>query len=144
MKALLPLLKLRSVISSDGRIAQFFLLFKGGQNAAFTIPFAKIGLLIRAMKGVASTMRSRLFVNENAASSEIRDGLSEALVIQAVAVSFNPETGERLLWIETADSGAFSFRLNERASHTLIEAFAEAGSQSNDNESVGTPDRRAS
>jgi hypothetical protein len=30
-----PLLKMRSVVSEDGRWARFFLLFKTGQNAAY-------------------------------------------------------------------------------------------------------------
>ncbi len=55
LKPVPSLHKMRSLVSDDGRIAQFFLLFKGGQNAGFSIPFHKIGLFITAIKNVAKT-----------------------------------------------------------------------------------------
>jgi hypothetical protein len=32
---------MRGAVSNDGRIAKFFLTFKGGQHSAFAIPFHK-------------------------------------------------------------------------------------------------------
>src|SRR5947199_3674734 len=45
-----PLLKMRSIVSEDGRWARFFLLFTTGQNAAFSLPFSKIGLFLKTVK----------------------------------------------------------------------------------------------
>jgi hypothetical protein len=54
-----PLLKMRTLVSEDGRWARFFLLFTTGQNTAFSIPFNKIGLLLKAVKTVIKTMADR-------------------------------------------------------------------------------------
>lgn len=40
-------------------MGSFFLLFTTGQNTAFSIPFNKIGLLLKAVKTVIKTMADR-------------------------------------------------------------------------------------
>jgi hypothetical protein len=47
-----PLLKMRSIVSDDGRWARFFLLFKTGRNAAFSLPFSDIGLFYSGDAGI--------------------------------------------------------------------------------------------
>ena len=74
-----PLLKMRSVVSEDGRWAKFFLLFKTGQNAAFSLPFKDIGLYLKAVKNVIKTMVDRIAARGAFSSAEIADGLAEAV-----------------------------------------------------------------
>jgi hypothetical protein len=88
-----PLLKMRSVVSEDGRWARFFLLFKTGQNA---------------------------FSN-----AEIAEGLVEAVTVKAVASGRDAETGDRLLWVETTDSGVFTFRLDHGATEMFTDALRD-------------------
>lgn len=129
MKVVPPLVKMRAQVSDDGRVARFFLLFNGGLNSAFTVPFHKAGLFLRAIRNTVATMANRLAVNEADAAAEISEGLAEALSIKAVASGRN-ETGDRLLWIETVESGAFAFRLSEDAVEMLIDVVCQSGSES--------------
>ena len=69
-----PLLKMRSVVSEDGRWARFFLLFKTGQNAAFSLPFNTIGLYLKAVKNVIRTMSDRIAARGAFSNAEIADG----------------------------------------------------------------------
>jgi hypothetical protein len=117
-----PLLKMRSVVSDDGRWARFFLLFKTGQNAAFSLPFNTIGLYLKAVKNVIRTMADRIAARGAFSSAEIADGLAEAVTVKSVASGRDADTGDRLLWVETTDSGVFAFRLNEQA----VEMFTDA------------------
>jgi hypothetical protein len=117
-----PLLKMRSVVSDDGRWARFFLLFKTGQNAAFSLPFNTIGLYLKAIKNVIRTMADRIAARGAFSSAEIADGLVEAVTVKAVASGRDAETGDRLLWVETIDSGVFTFRLD----HETTEMFTDA------------------
>ena len=80
-----PLLKMRSVVSEDGRWARFFLLFKTGQNAAFSLPFNTIGLYLKAVKNVIRTMSDRIAARGAFSNAEIADGLVEAVTVKAVA-----------------------------------------------------------
>ena len=123
MKPVPPLHKMRSVVSHDGRIAQFFLLFKGGQNAGFSIPFHKIGLFLTAVKSVAKIARERLSRASGASEAETTAGLSDPARVSAIAIGNNAETGEILLWIETVDNGPFSFELSSEAVSTLSDAL---------------------
>ena len=120
-----PLLKMRSVVSEDGRWARFFLLFKTGQNAAFSLPFNTIGLYLKAVKNVIRTMSDRIAARGAFSKAEIADGLVEAVTVKAVASGQDTETGDRLLWVETTDSGVFSFRLDEEATEMLIDALRD-------------------
>lgn len=124
MKFVPPLDRMRTIVSEDGRVVRFFLMFKGGQHSAFAIHFNKVGLFLRAINNTMGTMSARLSRDPEAASVEIIDGLAEALVVTAVAAGRN-EAGEKLLWIETNDSGAFSFRLTDEARVMLADAVQE-------------------
>src|SRR5215203_4588539 len=44
MKVVPLVWQMRAAVSGDGRIAKFFLTFKGGQHSAFAVPFHKTGL----------------------------------------------------------------------------------------------------
>jgi hypothetical protein len=126
MKVVPPLLKMRAQISDDGRVARFFLLFNGGLNSAFAVPFHKAGLFLRAVRNTVATMATRLAANEADTAAEISEGLAEALSIKAVASGRN-DAGERLLWIETVESGAFAFRLSHEAVEMLMETVCQNG-----------------
>ena len=120
-----PLLKMRSVVSEDGRWARFFLLFKTGQNAAFSLPFNTIGLYLKAVKNVIRTMSDRIAARGAFSNAEIADGLVEAVTVKAVASGRDAETGDRLLWVETTDSGVFTFRLDHGATEMFTDALRD-------------------
>lgn len=121
MKPVPPLERMKTIISDDGRVVRFFLVFKGGQQSAFALHFSKIGLFLRAVRSTLGTMSAR---HREAATVEMVDGLTEALTVKAVATGRN-EAGQKLLWIETCDSGAFSFRLTDEARVLLADAVHE-------------------
>jgi hypothetical protein len=120
-----PLLKMRSVVSEDGRWARFFLLFRTGQNAAFSLPFDKIGLFLKAIKSVIRTMADRIAARGAFSSADVAEGLAEAVTIKGVATGRDADTGEKLLWVETIDSGAFAFRLSGEAREMLADALRD-------------------
>ena len=62
------------------------------------------------------------------AAAEISEGLAEALSVKAVASGRN-EAGERLLLIETVESGAFAFRLTHDAAEMLIDIVCQNGNK---------------
>ena len=124
-----PLLKMRSIVSEDGRWARFFLLFKTGQNAAFSLPFSDIGLFLKAVRSVISTMTDRIAARGGFSSAQIADGLAEAVTVKAVASGRDAETGDRLLWVETSDSGVFTFRLDQAATELLADAIRDDNEQ---------------
>jgi hypothetical protein len=120
-----PLSKMRTIVSEDGRLARFFLLFKTGQNAAFSLPFNDIGLFLRAVKNVIRTMADRISARGAFSSAEIADGLADALTVKVVASGRDANTGDRLLWIETTDCGVFTFRLNREATEMVADALRD-------------------
>jgi hypothetical protein len=69
-----PLLKMRSVVCEDGRWARFFLLFKTGQNTAFSLPFNTIDLYLKAVKNVIRTMSDRIAARGAFSNAAIADG----------------------------------------------------------------------
>ena len=71
-----PLIKMRSVVSDDGRSVRFFLLFQTGQNSAFSLPFNKIGLFYNAIKNVVGQMGQRVAVRGGSDAAEISEGLA--------------------------------------------------------------------
>jgi hypothetical protein len=113
-----PLLKMRTLVSEDGRWASFFLLFTTGQNTAFSIPFNKIGLLLKAVKTVIKTMADRIAARGAFSTDEVAEGL-------AIESGRDADTGDKLLWIETTDSGVFAFRLSGPAKEALADALHE-------------------
>jgi hypothetical protein len=118
-----PLLKMRSIVSEDGRWARFFLLFTTGQNAAFSLPFNKIGLYLKTIKTVVRTMADRIAAGGAFSTAEIAEGLAEPLSVTGIESGQDADTGDKLLWIETADSGVFAFRLNGQITDTLRDTF---------------------
>ena len=125
MKNTPPLLKMRSIVSEDGRLARFFLLLRSGQNAAFSLPFNKIGLFLRAVKSVIATMAHRIAASGALSSAELAEGLAEPLSVTGIESGRDVDTGEKLLWVETADSGVFAFRLSGQVTETLKDALRE-------------------
>jgi hypothetical protein len=99
------------------------LLFKTGQNAAFSLPFSDIGLFLKAIKNVIRTMAERIAARGAFSSGEIAEGLAEAVTVKSVASGRDANTGDKLLWIETADSGVFAFRLNQDATEMVADAL---------------------
>ncbi len=79
---------------------------------AYTLPFNTIGLYLKAVKNVVRTMSDRIAARGAFSNAEIADGLVEAVTVKAVASGRDAETGDRLLWVETTDSGVFTFRLD--------------------------------
>lgn len=120
MKQVPLLWQMRAAVSKDGRVAKFFLTFKGGQNTAFAIPFHKMGLFMRAVSSTLGAMADRLDASKTA---EIAEGLAQLkpLSIKTVAYGRDAESGERLLWIETTESGPFAFRLTRDAAIALAD-----------------------
>ncbi len=125
MRPVPVLIKMRSVISDDGRLARFFLMFKGGQNAAFALSFDKIGLLLTAIRNVIRTMTARVNASEATSATQIAEGLADPMSVRTVAAGKDLESGARLLWIETIESGAFAFRLTEDTKALLVDALCE-------------------
>jgi hypothetical protein len=120
-----PLLKMRTLVSEDGRWARFFLLFTTGQNTAFSIPFNKIGLLLKAVKTVIKMMADRIAARGAFSTEEVAEGLAEPITIKAIESGRDADTGDKLLWIETTDSGVFAFRLSGPAKEALADALHE-------------------
>jgi hypothetical protein len=120
-----PLLKMRTIVSEDGRWARFFLLFTTGQNTAFAIPFSKVGLLLNAVKNVIRSMADRIATRGAFSTEEVAEGLSEPIPVKRVQSGRDEATGEKLLWIETTDSGVFPLRLNGEVTETLREALQD-------------------
>jgi hypothetical protein len=120
-----PLLKMRTIVSEDGRWARFFLLFTTGQNTAFSIPFNKIGLLLKAVKTVIKTMADRIAARGAFSTEEVAEGLAEPITVKAIESGRDADTGDKLLWIETTDSGVFAFRLSGPAKEALADALHE-------------------
>jgi hypothetical protein len=120
-----PLLKMRTLVSEDGRWARFFLLFKTGQNTAFSIPFSKIGLLLKALKTVIKTMADRIAARGPFSTEEVAEGLAEPITVNGIESGRDADTGDKLLWVETTDSGVFAFRLSEPVKEALADALHE-------------------
>src|SRR6476620_7727399 len=99
MKPVPLLWQMRAAVSRDGRIAKFFLTFKGGQHSAFAVPFHKAGLFLNAIKSTIAMMSDRMAAQEPDATSEITEGLGHALTVKTIASGRAAETGEKLLWI---------------------------------------------
>ncbi len=118
-----PLLKMRTIISEDGRWARFFLLFTGGQNSAFAIPFSKIGLFLNAVKNIIRSMADRIAARGAFSTEEVAEGLSEPVPVKGIQSGRDEGTGEKLLWVETTDSGVFAFRLSGELTETLRDAL---------------------
>ena len=115
-----PLLKMRSVVSEDGRWARFFLLFKTGQNAAFSLPFNTIGLYLKAVKNVIRTMSDRIAARGAFSNAEIADALVGSRPSRAAGM---PRLA--LLWVETTDSVVFTFRLDHGATEMFTDALRD-------------------
>jgi hypothetical protein len=120
-----PLLKMRALVSEDGRWARFFLLFATGQNTAFSIPFSKIGLLLKVVKTVIRTMADRIAARGAFSSEEVAEGLAEPITVNGIESGRDADTGDKLLWIETTDSGVLAFRLSEPVKEALADALHE-------------------
>jgi hypothetical protein len=116
---------MRTIVSEDGRWARFFLLFTTGQNTAFSIPFRKIGLLLKALKTVIRTMADRIAARGPFSTEEVAEGLAEPITVKAIESGRDADTGDKLLWIETADSGVFAFRLSGPVKEVLADALNE-------------------
>ena len=71
MKVVPLLWQMRAAVSNDGRIAKFFLTFKGGQHSAFAVPFHKAGLFLKAIRGTLAMMSDRM------ATAPKPDGIAE-------------------------------------------------------------------
>ena len=114
-------------------------MYKGGQHTAFALQFHKVGLFINALKAVVGQMRERLFAQQANGAAEMAEGLAAAGEVCAVGSGRDAESGEALLWLETIDSGSFSFRLNDRAISELAEAVRQHETAATDNGSETEP-----
>ena len=122
MKLVPSLEKMRSVISDDGRVARFFLLFNGGQNSAFALHYSKMALLLGAIKNTIRTMSARLRSHNESAAAEMSEILAAPQTVETV-VTGRDESGEAILLIETSDSGSLSLRLTSEARGMLQDAL---------------------
>jgi hypothetical protein len=125
-----PLLKMRTIVSDDGRWARFFMLFTSG--TAFSIPFSKIGLFLNVIKNVIRLMADRISARGAFTTEEIAEGLSEPISVKGIESGRDEQTGEKLLLVETDDSGMFPFRLSGEVKQTLRDALddEEVGGES--------------
>jgi hypothetical protein len=98
------------------------LLFQSGQNSAFSLPFSKIGLFYNAIRNVVGTMGQRVAAS---GGSDPAEGLADAVTVKAVASGRDADSGDKLLWIETADGGPFAFRLNPETIEMLADVLRE-------------------
>ena len=141
MKLKAPALaRVRSFPSYDGRFTQFTILNKLGQTLEFTISYREIGLLIGSVQKTARTMRERLFAHEQVGAAEMIEGLAQAPALSAVAVGHDEKTGDVLLWLETAESGAFSLRLSDQAREELEAALQQHAKASRPQPTSSTSD----
>jgi len=108
---------MRAAVSKDGRVAKFFLTFKGGQHSAFSVPFHKVGLFLKAIRSTIAMMSDRLAAQGPHATAEIAEGLGQALSVRNIVSGKDAETGEK----ETVESGPFAFRLTPDAAHKLAD-----------------------
>lgn len=113
MKPISALHRMRTSVSDDSRIAKFFLLLKGGQNFVFSVPFAKLGLLMNAIKDLTRQMSARLLQSDAANNLEVANGLSDSMYIVSITSGRDEETGDKLIWIETETDGCFAFHLTD-------------------------------
>jgi hypothetical protein len=113
MKPIFGLLRLRTAASDDSRIARFYLLLKGGQNFAFTVPFSKLGLLIKSLKEITFQMASKLMKSNVNEQLEIMEGLADPMTIASITSGRDEATGDKLLWLETVSDGSFAFHLTK-------------------------------
>jgi hypothetical protein len=74
-------------------------------------------------------MTDRIAARGGFSSAQIADGLAEAVTVKAVASGRDAETGDRLLWVETSDSGVFTFRLDQAATELLADAIHDEEEQ---------------
>jgi hypothetical protein len=80
---------------------------------------------LKAVKNVIRTMSDRIAARGAFSNAEIADGLVEAVTVKAVASGRDAETGDRLLWVETTDSGVFTFRLDHGATEMFTDALRD-------------------
>ena len=118
---------MRAAVSRDGRIAKFFLTFKGGQHSAFAVPFHKAGLFLKAIRSTIAMMSDRMAAQKSDATAAIEEGLAHALSVKTIASGRDAETGEKLLWIETVEGGPFAFRLTSEAAGMLADVVRTDG-----------------
>ena len=69
--------------------------------------------------------RSASRLGARSVAGEIAEGLAEAVTVKSVASGRDAETGDRLLWVETNDSGVFAFRLNREATEMMADALRD-------------------
>lgn len=120
MKLTAPrLARIRSFYSKDGQFAQFMFLNKAGQNFSFTVPFSEMGALITAFRKLARDMGERLANRGKETEAQIAEGMSSASLVVGLAVGSDLETGEALVWFETAEGGAMAFRVSEELRQEL-------------------------
>jgi hypothetical protein len=68
-------------------MGSFFLLFTTGQNTAFSIPFSKIGLFLKAVKTVIRTMADRIAARGAFSTEEVAEGLAEPITVTGSCVA---------------------------------------------------------
>jgi hypothetical protein len=101
------------MVSDDGQVVQFHFLNRTGANLLFTVSFSEIGVLLKSIQHSAKKMSDRLVANGKAAEDQVAQGLANATTVSAVALGKDSDTGDALLWVETADQGPMSFRMSE-------------------------------
>jgi hypothetical protein len=94
---------MRSLVAEDGRWARFFLVFKSGQHAAFSLPFNTIGLYLKAVKNVIRTMADRLAARGAFSSAEIAEGHCHE-VCGAHSSEYGYQTNREVLEVRKAGS----------------------------------------
>jgi hypothetical protein len=108
-------------MTADGLV--FSCCLRPGQNTAFSIPFNKIGLLLKVVKTVIKTMADRIAARGAFGTEEVAEGLSEPITIKGIESGRDADTDDKLLWIETTDSGVFAFRLSGPVKEALADAL---------------------
>jgi hypothetical protein len=117
--------KVVSVSSEDGLLIQFAFINAAGANLRFTLPFSQLGTLIAAIQKAAHEASAKLRDTGDRTNAAVLEGLATALQVDTIAMGCDIATGDALLWLETADSGAITVRVNDDALSELEKAISQ-------------------
>lgn len=71
------------------------------------------------------TMADRIAARGGLSTEEVADGLAEPITVKGIESGRDADTGDKLLWLETTDSGVFAFRLGGPVKKALANALHE-------------------
>jgi hypothetical protein len=98
-------------ISNDGRVCQITLRNRADEALRFVLSYRQCGYLVNPLRAAAGEMRRRLLANKAAAEAEMMEAFKDTHLVAGVSITRAADSGDPLLFIETAEGGAMSLRL---------------------------------